>query len=154
MFSHHAVKASSWNFVTIFVPWIYSLWFFSSSLNRPTGPISSSSPDVRPSPFYVLLQGEQRRSQGSNVASPWLSNHLIRSWPLIGCPPSPPPTMGHFRESSYAYLLFKHCTILTTITSTTLIHKGKTTTATINAKKKHLSFVLACYMQRVRYCHL
>ena len=23
--------------------------------------------------------------------------------------------MGHFRESSYAYLLFKHCTILTNL---------------------------------------
>ena len=43
--------------------------------------------------------------------------------------------MGHFRESSYAYLLFKHCTILTTINSTTSIHKGKATVATINAKK-------------------
>ena len=43
--------------------------------------------------------------------------------------------MGHFRESSYAYLLLKNCTMLTTITSTTSIHKGKATTATINAKK-------------------
>ena len=46
--------------------------------------------------------------------------------------------MGHFRESSYAYLLFKSGIILTTITSTSSIHKGKTTTATINAKKSAL----------------
>ena len=38
---------------------------------------------------------------------------------LIG---GPPPTMGHFRESSYAYRLFKNCTILTTVTSTISIH--------------------------------
>ena len=47
-------------------------------------------------------------------------------------------TMGHFRKSSYAYLFLKSGTILTTITSTTSIHKGKATTVTINAKK-HLS---------------
>ena len=39
--------------------------------------------------------------------------------------------MGHFRESSYDYLLFKNGTILTTITSTKSIHKEKATTATI-----------------------
>ena len=43
--------------------------------------------------------------------------------------------MGHFMESSYADLLLKNCTILTTNTSTTSIHKGKATTATINGKK-------------------
>ena len=37
----------------------------------------------------------------------------------------PTPTMGHFRESSYAYLLFKNGPILTTITSTTSIHKER-----------------------------
>ena len=58
--------------------------------------------------------------------------------------------MGHFRESPYAYLLFKHCTILTTITFTTSIHKGKATTATINAKK-NIYIIFACYIQRVRY---
>ena len=45
-------------------------------------------------------------------------------------------TMGHFRESSYAYIFFQNGTILTTITSTTSIHKGKATTATINVQKK------------------
>ena len=50
-------------------------------------------------------------------------------------------TMGHFRESSYAYLLFKNGTILTTITSTTSIHKGKATTATINAKRTSTLFL-------------
>ena len=45
-------------------------------------------------------------------------------------------TMGHFRESSYAYLMFKNGTILTIITSNTYIHKGKATTATIDGKKK------------------
>ena len=43
--------------------------------------------------------------------------------------------MGHFRESCYAYLLCKHGNIITTITSTPSIHKGKATTATIGAKK-------------------
>ena len=33
--------------------------------------------------------------------------------------------VGHFRESFYAYLLFKNGTILTTITSTTSIHKER-----------------------------
>ena len=50
--------------------------------------------------------------------------------------------MGHFRETSYAYLLFKNGTILTTITSTTSIHKGKATTATLNAKKHLHNFCL------------
>ena len=45
-------------------------------------------------------------------------------------------TMGHFRESSYAYLFFLNGTILTTITFTTSIDKGKSTTATINTKQK------------------
>ena len=49
-------------------------------------------------------------------------------------------TMGHFRESSYANIFFKNGTILTTTTSTTSIHKGKATTATINAKKTHLHY--------------
>ena len=53
--------------------------------------------------------------------------------------------MGHFRESSYAYLLFKNGTILTTITSTTSIHKGKATTATINAKKTSTLFLPVTY---------
>ena len=39
--------------------------------------------------------------------------------------------MGHFRESSYAYLLFKKGFTLTATTSTTSIHKGKAATATI-----------------------
>ena len=65
-------------------------------------------------------------------------------------PPPLPPTMGHFRKSSYAYLLFKNGTILITITSTTSIHKGKATTATINAKK-NIYIIFACYVQRVRY---
>ena len=43
--------------------------------------------------------------------------------------------MGHFREPSNAYLLFRNCTILSTISSTTSILKGKATTATINAKE-------------------
>ena len=46
--------------------------------------------------------------------------------------------MGHFRQSSYAYLVFKNGTILTTITYTTSINKGKPTTATINTKKKYI----------------
>ena len=58
--------------------------------------------------------------------------------------------MGHFRESSYAYLLFENCTILTTITSTTFIHKGKATTATINAKKS-VYIIFACCIQSGRY---
>ena len=44
------------------------------SPNRPTGPIQSSSRDVRPficclllSPSHVILLGEQRRSQGSKA---------------------------------------------------------------------------------------
>jgi len=49
--------------------------------------------------------------------------------------------MGHFRESSYAYLLFKNGTILTTITSTTSIHKGKATSATINGEKTSTLFL-------------
>ena len=49
---------------------------------------------------------------------------------------APPPTMGHFRESSYAYLLFKNGTILTTMTTTTTIPTRKTaTTHTIIARK-------------------
>ena len=47
-----------------------------------------------------------------------------------------------FRESSYAYLLIKNGTSLTTITSTTSIHKGKATTATINTKKTPTLFLL------------
>ena len=42
------------------------------SLNRPTGPIHSSSRNVRPLllfPFYMHLPGEQRRSQGSKAIS-------------------------------------------------------------------------------------
>ncbi len=54
-------------------------------------------------------------------------------------------TMGHFRESSYAYLLFKHCIILTNITITASIHKGKTTTATINAQKTSTLFLPVTY---------
>ena len=50
--------------------------------------------------------------------------------------------MGHFRESSYAYLLFENGIILTTITSTASMHKAKATTATINAKKTS-TFLLA-----------
>ena len=56
----------------------------------------------------------------------------------------------HFRVSSYAYLLFKNGTILTTIPSTTSMHKGKATTATINAKK-NIYIISACYIQRERY---
>ena len=37
--------------------------------------------------------------------------------------------MGHFRGSSYAYLLFKNGNIITTITSTKSIHRGKAATA-------------------------
>ena len=55
------------------------------------------------------------------------------------------PTMGHFTESSYDYLLFKNGTILTTITSITYIHKGKATTATINAKKTFTLFLPVTY---------
>ena len=58
---------------------------------------------------------------------------------------------GHYwRESSYAYLLVKIGTILTTITSITFILKGKATTATINAKK-NIYFIFACYIQRGSY---
>ena len=57
--------------------------------------------------------------------------------------------MGHFWESSYAYLLFKNGTILTTINSTTYILKGKATTATIDAKK-NIYIIFACYIQRGR----
>ena len=62
-------------------------------------------------------------------------------------PPPPPSPMGHFRESSYAYLLFKNATILTTITSITSLHKRKATTASINAKK-NIYVIFACYIQR------
>ena len=58
--------------------------------------------------------------------------------------------MGHFSESSYANLLFKNGTILTTITSTISIHEGKATTATINAKK-NFYLIFACYIRRGRY---
>ena len=58
--------------------------------------------------------------------------------------------MGHIRESSYAYLLFQNCTILTTTTSTMSIHKGKATTATINTKN-NIYIIFACYIQRGRY---
>ena len=51
--------------------------------------------------------------------------------------------MGHFRESSYAYLLFNNGTILTTITSTTSIQKEKATTATIKGKK-NIYIIFAC----------
>ena len=47
--------------------------------------------------------------------------------------------MGRFRKSSYAYLLFKNRTILTTITSTATIHKGNAITGIVNAKK-HLHY--------------
>ena len=55
---------------------------------------------------------------------------LNKRWPIVGG-----GTMGNFRESSYAYLLFKYCHMLTTITSNTSMHKEKATTATINAQK-------------------
>ena len=60
--------------------------------------------------------------------------------------------MGHFRESSYAYLLFKNGTILIIITSTTSIHKGKATNATVNAQKKHY-VIFACYIHWGRNFH-
>ena len=53
--------------------------------------------------------------------------------------------MGHLRESSYAYLLLKNGTVLTAITSTITIHKGKPTTATINAKKTSTLFLPVTY---------
>ena len=53
--------------------------------------------------------------------------------------------MGHFRESSYAYLWFTNCTILTTITSTTSIHKGNASSATINTKKTSRLFLPVTY---------
>ena len=53
--------------------------------------------------------------------------------------------------SSYAYLLFENGTILTTITSTTSIHKGKAI-ATINANK-YLRYCYICYMSRGRYTY-
>ena len=56
--------------------------------------------------------------------------------------------MGHFRWSSYAYLLFKNGNILTTITSTTSIHKGKATTATISAKKTSTLFLPVTYKRK------
>ena len=52
--------------------------------------------------------------------------------------------MDYFKESSYANLLFKNGTILTTITTTTNIPTRKTTTATshtIVAKKNHLCYL-------------
>ena len=49
--------------------------------------------------------------------------------------------MGHFRESSYDNLSLKNGTILSTITSTTSIHKGKATSATIDAKKTSTLFL-------------
>ena len=51
----------------------------------------------------------------------------------------------HFRESCYAYLMFKNGTILTTIISTTSIHIKKATTATINAKQ-NIYLIFACYI--------
>ena len=54
--------------------------------------------------------------------------------------------MGHFRKSSYAYLLYKYRTILTAITSTTTIHKGNTITAIVDAKK-NIYIIFACYIQ-------
>ena len=87
----------------------------------------------------------------------WLLEGMIRADP----DPSNPPyeygmgageggTTGHFRETSDAYLLFKNGTILNTITSTKSIHKEKSTTATINAKK-NIYIIFACYVQRVGY---
>ena len=59
-------------------------------------------------------------------------------------------TMGHFRESSYAHLLFENCTILSTITSITCIPKGKATTASINTKN-NIYVIFACYIQKGWY---
>ena len=53
--------------------------------------------------------------------------------------------MDHFRESSYAYLLFIKGTILTTNTSTASIHKVKATTVTKKAKKTSPLFLPDTY---------
>ena len=53
--------------------------------------------------------------------------------------------MGHFREASYANLIFNNGTILTTITSTSSIHKGKATKATINDKKPYIIFIKSAH---------
>ena len=41
---------------------------------------------------------------------------MLTSPPVLAHFAPPPLTMGHFRQSSYAYLSFKKCTILTTTT--------------------------------------
>ena len=58
-------------------------------------------------------------------------------------------TMGYFRESSYAYMLLKKCTILTTITSTTSIHKEGQQQPPLPLRNHYVVF--ACYIQRGRY---
>ena len=88
---------------------IYSFLHDNFSPNRFNGPIRSSSQNVclslsiyiymyiymYMSPPHAILPGEQRRSQGSKVASQ-TSDHMIRSQPLIGRPPTPsaPPPPG------------------------------------------------------------
>ena len=123
-----------------------NLWLISVLLGNQGPGISICSLDWLSGCRNILLflflwkRQAQRYTADYNILKHWTVREAVtktlnlwsRSYPA-----GEGGTMGHFRESSYAYLWFANCTIQTTINSTTLIHKGNASSATINTRKTY-----------------